>query len=56
LRSTTERAVARTPTARLVVCQIVITLYVVGIGALAIVGALFVAVCIEALAAPKDPY
>jgi hypothetical protein len=33
----------------------VITLRVVGIAALAIVGGLFVAVCIEALVAPKDP-
>jgi hypothetical protein len=33
----------------------VITLFVVGIAALAIVGGLFVAVCIEALVAPKDP-
>jgi hypothetical protein len=33
----------------------VITLFVVGIAALAIVGGVFVAVCIEALVAPKDP-
>jgi hypothetical protein len=33
----------------------VITLLVVGIAALAIVGGVFVAVCIEALVAPKDP-
>jgi hypothetical protein len=33
----------------------VITLLVVGIAALAIVGGVFVAVCIEALFAPKDP-
>jgi hypothetical protein len=32
-----------------------ITLCVVGIAALAIVGGLFVAVCIESLIAPKDP-
>jgi hypothetical protein len=31
-----------------------ITLYVVGIAALAIVGGLFAAVCIESLIAPKD--
>jgi hypothetical protein len=54
LRSATERAVARTPMARLVVMPIVITIYVVGIAALAIVGGLFVAVCIEALVAPKE--
>jgi hypothetical protein len=33
----------------------VITLFVVGIAALAIVVGVFVAVCIEALVAPKDP-
>jgi hypothetical protein len=46
--------VARTPMARLVVMPIVITIYVVGIAALAIVGGPFVAVCIEALVALKE--